>query len=54
MSHSIHMLSIQIDTKSLEFGYLTTVQQYLIVLICKDYVPLLDTLEYGLFQFIEC
>ena len=56
-SHSIHMLSIQIDTKS----YSTSVQQHQIVLVCKqnreiefsityvrliDAVRLLDTLEY--------
>ena len=32
MSHSIHRLSIQIDTKSIEL-----VQQHQIVLICKPY-----------------
>ena len=41
MSHSIHMLSIQIDTKSIEL-----VQQHQIVLVCKSYVRLLDSLEY--------
>ena len=35
MSHSIHMLSIQIDTKSLEFGFLTLVQQHQIVLFAS-------------------
>ena len=37
MSHSIHMLSIQIDTKSLEFGFLTLVQQHQIVLFYMPY-----------------
>ena len=36
-SHSIHMLSIQIDTKSFEFGFLTLVQQHQIVLFVDEY-----------------
>ena len=46
------MLSIQIDTESLELVILPSVQQHQIVLFCKPYahlidatVPLLDTLE---------
>ena len=35
-SHSIHMLSIQIDTKSFEL-----VQQHQIVLLCKLYIVVL-------------
>ena len=45
------MLSIQIDTKSLEFGFLTLVQQHQIVLFASlkevfHYVRILNTLEY--------
>ena len=42
-SHSIHMLSIQIDTKILELVILPSVQQHQIVLFCKPYVHLIDT-----------
>ena len=57
MSHSIHVLNIQIDTKTLEF----VIQQHKIEFLCKPYetefsikvslignVRLLETLEYTL------
>ena len=44
------MLSIQIDTKILEFGCSPSFQQHQIDLLCKPcetaYLRLLDTLEY--------
>ena len=38
MSHSIHMLSIQIDTKSLYIGYSPSGQQHQIDRLCEFFI----------------